>query len=92
MQIEKRRLECRRFLIFCTKVRGEGSAAGAAQNFVDVSDTGNGQPVGGLRGFALGDEIVIAIQGILQNFLLNVPGVFRTGKQQLHITYQLFPH
>ena len=68
------------------------SAAGAAQNFVDVSDAGNGQPVGGLRSFALGNQVVIAIQGILQNFLLNVPGVFRTGKQQLHIAYQLFPH
>ena len=31
MQIEKRRLKCRRFLIFCTKVRGEGSAIGAAR-------------------------------------------------------------
>ena len=36
MQIEKRRLKCRRFLIFCTKVRGEGSAAGAAQSKGDI--------------------------------------------------------
>ena len=36
MQIEKRRLKSRRFLIFCTKVRGEGSAAGAAQSKGDI--------------------------------------------------------
>ena len=36
MQIEKRRLKCRRFLIFCTKVRGEGSAIGAAQSKGDI--------------------------------------------------------
>lgn len=40
----------------------------------------DGQTVGSFRGFSGGNEIVVPIQGVLQNFLPDVLAVGGTGK------------
>ena len=63
-----------------------------SQNFIYISNAGNGQPVGGFRYFSRCHQIVIAIQGVLQNFLLGIFEISGTCKQQLYILNQLFSH
>ena len=55
------------------------------QKHADITDTGDGQAIGGLRGFALGNQVVVAVQGILQDLLLDIIGILSAGEQQIHI-------
>ena len=50
------------------------------ENFVDIPDAADGQTVGSFRGFSGGNEIVVPIQGVLQDFLPDVLAVGGTGK------------
>ena len=54
-------------------------------HFVDIADAGDGQPVGGLGDLTLGDEIVVPVQGVLENFLFDVLTVGSACKEELHI-------
>ena len=58
----------------------------------NISNAGNCLPVGAFRAFSLGDEIVITVQGVLEDFLTNILTVFGPGKEQGHILNQLISH
>ena len=65
--------------------RMTGGNRGRPQNFIDIADTGDGKTVGGFRDLAFGDEVVVAVQGVLQDLLADIFAVGSACEEQVHI-------
>jgi hypothetical protein len=65
---------------------GNGLRVRSFQYFTDIANAGYGKAVGCFRAFALSNQIVKAIQSILQDLLLDIVGVRCAGKEKIYVT------
>ena len=74
---------------------GELPSGHPGEKVAQVTDAGHGQGIGGLRCFPLGNEVVVFVQGVLQNFRFGLRrgcGLGSAGEEIVDVGFQFVSH